>query len=136
VAASHHADTPYNGKSVTPVPVTPYTTSADVNAACPEMTSLAALVCSFAALLKPDPGNEARLKDWTGTARACDLPHLHVLTRGQLFLQVSVLQLARLGGQPLFGLRELLRCLRDSLIAAGARVPLQSGSFLSDPVVR
>jgi len=31
VAASHHGDTPYSGNSVTSVPVTPYTTSADVN---------------------------------------------------------------------------------------------------------
>jgi hypothetical protein len=31
VAASHHGDTPYSGNSVTSVPVTPYTTSVDVN---------------------------------------------------------------------------------------------------------
>jgi len=31
VAASHHGDTPYSGNSATPVPVTPYTTSVDVN---------------------------------------------------------------------------------------------------------
>ena len=31
VAASYHGDTPYSGNSVTPVPVTPYTTSVDVN---------------------------------------------------------------------------------------------------------
>ncbi len=31
MAASHHGDTPYSGNSVTPVPVTPYTTSVDVN---------------------------------------------------------------------------------------------------------
>ena len=53
-----------------------------LTAACPEMTSLAGLVRSFAALLKPDPGNEARLKDWTETARACDLPNIHAFTRG------------------------------------------------------
>ena len=41
------------------------------------MTSLAALIRSFAALLRPDPANEARLKDWAETARASDLPHLH-----------------------------------------------------------
>jgi hypothetical protein len=35
VAASHHGDTPYSGKTVTSVPVTPYTTSVDVNAAEP-----------------------------------------------------------------------------------------------------
>jgi transposase len=53
-----------------------------LTAACPEMTSLAELVRSFAALLKPDPANEARLKDWAQTARACDLPHVHGFTRG------------------------------------------------------
>ena len=31
MAASHHGDTPYSGNSVTSVPVTPYTTSVDVN---------------------------------------------------------------------------------------------------------
>jgi hypothetical protein len=31
VAASHHGDTPHSGKTVTSVPVTPYTTSVDVN---------------------------------------------------------------------------------------------------------
>jgi hypothetical protein len=31
VAASHHGDTPHSGKPVTSVPVTPYTTSVDVN---------------------------------------------------------------------------------------------------------
>ena len=36
--------------------------------ACPEMTSLAALVRSFAALLRPHPGNEIRLKDWIQAA--------------------------------------------------------------------
>ncbi len=51
-------------------------------AACPEMTSLAGLVRSFAALLKPDPGNGTKLKDWTETARACDLPSLHAFTHG------------------------------------------------------
>jgi hypothetical protein len=33
VAASHHGDTPHSGKPVTSVPVTPYTTSVDVNRA-------------------------------------------------------------------------------------------------------
>src|SRR5689334_5324246 len=33
VAASHHGDTPYSGNSVTLAPVTPYTTSVDVNGA-------------------------------------------------------------------------------------------------------
>ena len=31
MAASHHGDTPYSGKTLTSVPVTPYTTSVDVN---------------------------------------------------------------------------------------------------------
>ena len=31
MAASLHGDTPYSGKTVTSVPVTPYTTSVDVN---------------------------------------------------------------------------------------------------------
>lgn len=31
MAASHHGDTPHSGKTVTSVPVTPYTTSVDVN---------------------------------------------------------------------------------------------------------
>ena len=53
-----------------------------LTAACPEMTSLAALVRSFAVLLSPDPGNETRLKDWAQTARAADLPSLHAFTRG------------------------------------------------------
>jgi transposase len=53
-----------------------------LTAACPEMTSLAVLVRSFAAMLKPGPGNEAGLKDWSETARASDLPHLHAFTRG------------------------------------------------------
>ncbi len=51
-------------------------------AACPEMTSLAALLRSFAALLKPGPANEVRLMDWASDARACDLPHIHAFTRG------------------------------------------------------
>ncbi len=46
------------------------------------MTSLTALIGSFAALLRPDPANEARLRDWAGTARACDLPSIHSFTRG------------------------------------------------------
>jgi transposase len=50
--------------------------------ACPEMTSLARLIGSFAALLSPDPGNEIRLKDWVQAARACDLPVIHAFTRG------------------------------------------------------
>jgi transposase len=46
------------------------------------MTSLARLVGSFAALLQPEPGNEAGLKDWAEDARSCDLPTIHAFTRG------------------------------------------------------
>jgi transposase len=55
---------------------------AALTGACPEMTGLAALIRSFAALLRPDPANEAKLSEWAQTARACDLPHLHAFTRG------------------------------------------------------
>jgi transposase len=55
---------------------------AGLTAACPEMTSLAALIRCFATLLRPDPANKARLKDWSESARASDLPHLHASTRG------------------------------------------------------
>jgi transposase len=55
---------------------------AGLTAACPEMTSLAGLVRSFAALFKPDPANEARLKDWAETARASNLPNVHAFARG------------------------------------------------------
>jgi Transposase len=44
--------------------------------------TLASLVTSFAALLAPDPGNDARLRQWITGARAADLPHLHSFTRG------------------------------------------------------
>jgi transposase len=53
-----------------------------LTAACPEMTSLAALVRSFAALLKPSPGNQATFQAWIQDARTCDLPNLHAFTRG------------------------------------------------------
>ncbi len=55
---------------------------AGLTAACPEMTSLAALIRSFAALLRPDPANEARLKDWAETAGPATPPHMHAFTRG------------------------------------------------------
>ena len=57
-------------------------TLAGLTAACPEMTALAGLITSFAALLVPDPGNDARLRQWTTDARAADPPHLHSFTRG------------------------------------------------------
>ena len=40
-----------------------------LTAACPETTSLAELVRSFATLLKPHPGNQARLSEWMSAAR-------------------------------------------------------------------
>ena len=53
-----------------------------LTAACPEMTALANLITSFAALLVPGPGNGARLRQWITGARAADLPHVHSFTRG------------------------------------------------------
>lgn len=50
--------------------------------ACPEMTTLACLVRSFAALLTPTDDNERLLADWIAEARAEDLPFLHSFTRG------------------------------------------------------
>jgi transposase len=57
-------------------------TLAGITAACPEMTALTSLITSFAALLAPDPGNDARLRQWITDARAADLPYLHSFTRG------------------------------------------------------
>lgn len=53
-----------------------------LTAACPQMTDLAELVRSFAALLRPDPANEVQLRDWASAAKACDLPNVHAFTRG------------------------------------------------------
>jgi transposase len=53
-----------------------------LTAACPEMTSPGALIGSFAALLRPDPANHAKLSEWARIARASDLPNMHVFTRG------------------------------------------------------
>ncbi len=53
-----------------------------LTATCPQMTDLARLVRSFAALLKPDPGNSTRLADWAHAARAADLPNVHAFTHG------------------------------------------------------
>ncbi|MGX7829655.1 transposase [Actinokineospora sp. 24-640] len=51
-------------------------------AACPEMTALAGVVGSFAALLIPHQDNPARLAAWSATARKADLPHVHSFARG------------------------------------------------------
>jgi hypothetical protein len=57
-------------------------TLAGLEGACPEMTALAGLIRSFAALLAPAPGNDARLTQWIAGARAADLPDVHSFTRG------------------------------------------------------
>src|SRR5215472_18473700 len=45
-------------------------TAARLASACPEMTALASLIRSFAAMLDPDPGNEDKLQQWITDARA------------------------------------------------------------------
>ena len=57
-------------------------TLAGITAACTEMTALARLISSFAALLTPDPGNAGLLAQWITAARAADLPHAHAFARG------------------------------------------------------
>ena len=59
-----------------------------LTAACPEMTSLASLVRSFAVLLRPDPANDVSFRAWIRAARAADLPTVHAFTRG-LDLDIS-----------------------------------------------
>ena len=54
----------------------------NLTAACPEMTSLAGLIRSFAALLTPDPANNQKLQEWIRAAQAADLPSVHAFTRG------------------------------------------------------
>jgi transposase len=53
-----------------------------LTAACPQMTSLADLIASFAALLTPDPGNDDKLQEWTQAAQAAGLPSVQAFTRG------------------------------------------------------
>ena len=66
-------------------------TLADVEAACPEMSALAGLVRSFAALLAPDPGNDGKLRQWITDVHAANLPHVHSFTRGlELDLQPAI----------------------------------------------
>jgi transposase len=55
---------------------------ASITAACPEMTALAGLVRSFAALLVPDLANAGLLQQWIAAARAAGLPHLHAFCNG------------------------------------------------------
>ncbi|MFJ2034371.1 transposase, partial [Streptosporangium sp. NPDC087985] len=54
----------------------------ELTAACPELTELARLVRSFAELLTPTEGNDAKLTAWITAARAADLPHLHGFANG------------------------------------------------------
>jgi len=57
-------------------------TLAAIEAACPEMAALAALIRGFAALLTPQPGNAALLQGWITAAHGADLPHVRSFTRG------------------------------------------------------
>jgi hypothetical protein len=50
--------------------------------ACPQMTALAGVIGSFAALLTPAAGNDVRLDSWIAKVKTIDLPHLHTFTRG------------------------------------------------------
>jgi hypothetical protein len=50
--------------------------------ACPEITALRDLITAFAALLKPDKVNAARIGEWIRATRAADLPHMHSFVRG------------------------------------------------------
>jgi transposase len=54
----------------------------ELTTACPEMIDLTTLVGSFAALLRPRDGNDARLDAWITAVRAADLPHLNTFARG------------------------------------------------------
>jgi hypothetical protein len=51
-------------------------------AACSEMTALAGVLGSFAALLSPHKDNPDWLTDWITIAREADLPHVHSFVRG------------------------------------------------------
>jgi transposase len=53
-----------------------------LEAACPGMTALAALISSFAGMLTPARENEAGLQQRTARAREADLPHLRSFARG------------------------------------------------------
>lgn len=54
----------------------------NLTSAFPEMTAIAGLISSFAALLTPAGVNAALLAEWIADARAEDLPFLHTFTRG------------------------------------------------------
>jgi transposase len=57
-------------------------TRARLEAACPEMTALTALISSFAGMLAPARENGTGLHRWITAAREADLPILHSFTRG------------------------------------------------------
>ncbi|MFG1685160.1 ISL3 family transposase [Nonomuraea sp. NPDC049269] len=54
----------------------------ELTTACPELAELARHVRSFAELLTPAEGNDAKLTAWITTLRAADLPHLHGYANG------------------------------------------------------
>jgi transposase len=53
-----------------------------LTAACPQMSALADLVRTFAALLTPTQANADGLNAWIARTRKDNLPHLHAFTRG------------------------------------------------------
>lgn len=55
---------------------------AQLTAACPEMTELAAHIRTFAQLLVPAQGNADALERWITQVRTVDLPCLHAFTPG------------------------------------------------------
>ncbi|WP_457463853.1 ISL3 family transposase [Streptomyces sp. TE5632] len=54
----------------------------ELTGTCPEMTELVSLVGTFAQLLAPAEGNDAKLTNWITTVRTADLPHLHSFANG------------------------------------------------------
>ncbi|MFE0156907.1 ISL3 family transposase, partial [Nonomuraea sp. NPDC059007] len=54
----------------------------ELTAVCPELTALSHHIRSFAELLTPAEGNDAKLTTWITTLRAADLPHLHGFANG------------------------------------------------------
>ena len=55
---------------------------ARLESACPEMTTLTALISSFARMLAPARENGTGLQAWITAAREADLPVMHSFTRG------------------------------------------------------
>jgi hypothetical protein len=79
VAASYHGDTPYSGNSVTPVPVTSYTTSVNVNRrgferllTLSEPTPFKAVVCvaGLRARWQGSTGRAAAKREWLRDSHA------------------------------------------------------------------